>query len=77
MGVVRGRALETAEKWIDERHRVANERVINESRPIATKQYSQVADIGSDLTAQMQSNPRLARLLQLANSKRCKGMSSM
>jgi len=77
MGVVRGRALETAEKGIDERHRVANERVINESRPIATKQYSQVADIGSDLTAQMQSNPRLARLLQLANSKRCKGMSSM
>lgn len=72
-GLVRGRALEATEKTLDAEHRAANERIRQENNPTYGKLNSQTADMASDFASQMQSNPRLARLLQLANSKRCKG----
>jgi serine/threonine protein kinase len=42
---------------------------------VLTKLTSQTAGLGSDFAQQLQSNPRLARLMQLADSKHCKGGS--
>jgi len=72
-GLVRGRALEAAEKGIDARNRANNERVIKEDLPVTQKMLSQSADLGAGFGQQLQSNHRLARLVQLANSKGCKG----
>ena len=73
MGMVRGRALETAEKGIQQRHDEANAQFLKETTPNQQKQYSQMADFSADAAGEMQSNPRLARLIQLGNAKRCKG----
>jgi hypothetical protein len=72
-GLVRGRALQATEKALDAEHRANNERVVKEDTPTFSKLNGQTADFGSDFAAQMQSNPRLARLVQLANSKHCQG----
>ncbi|HEY2780632.1 MAG TPA: hypothetical protein VGI90_07650 [Steroidobacteraceae bacterium] len=72
-GLVQGRALQATEKALDAEHRANNERVVKEDTPTFSKLNGQTADLGSDMAAQMQSNPRLARLVQLANSKHCKG----
>jgi hypothetical protein len=73
LGLVRGHALDAAEKTIDERHKANNERVVKENLPVAQKMVSQTADFGADFGRQLQANPRLARLMQLADSKHCKG----
>ena len=72
-GLVRGRALQATEKTIDARNRANNERVIKEDLPVAQKMVSQTADLGGDFSQQLQANPRLARLMQLADTRHCKG----
>jgi len=73
LGLVRGHALDAAEKDITQRNDAANAQFIKETTPNQQKQYSQMADFGSDAAGEMQSNPRMARLIQLGNAKRCKG----
>jgi hypothetical protein len=54
------------------RHRTT--RLLKEAQPIEKQQVNQMAGFSSDF-AQLRSNPRLARLMQLADSKHCKGGS--
>jgi len=72
-GLVRGHALEAAEKGIEARSRANNERVMREDLPVTQKMVGQTADLGADFAEQLNSNPRLARLMQLADAKHCKG----
>jgi hypothetical protein len=72
-GLVRGRALDAVEKTLDAKDKVEKERVMREDLPTTQKMISQTADLGADFGQQLQANPRLARLMQLADSKRCKG----
>jgi hypothetical protein len=72
-GLVRGRSLQAAEKTIDERHRAKNAQLDRENAPISQGLNASMAEMGGDMAAQMQNNPRLARLLQMAQNKRCKG----
>lgn len=72
-GLVRGRALQAVEKEQTAEHNANNERVLKEAQPIAKQQVGQMAGFSSDFAQQLQSNPRLARLMQLADTKHCKG----
>ena len=72
-GLVRGRALNAVEKTLDAKHKANNDRVIKEDLPVTQQLNGQTAGLGADFAQQLQSNPRLARLMQLADSKHCKG----
>jgi hypothetical protein len=72
-GLVSGHALRAVEKTLDAQDKVEKERVMREDLPTTQKMISQTADLGADFGQQLQSNPRLARLIQLADSKHCKG----
>jgi hypothetical protein len=72
-GLVRGRSLQAVEKTIDERQRAKNARLERENAPISQGLNASMAEMGGDMAAQMQNNPRLARLMQMAQNKRCKG----
>jgi hypothetical protein len=72
-GLVRGRALNAVEKTLDAQDKAEKERVMREDLPTTQKMISQTADLGADFGQQLQANPRLARLMQLADAKRCKG----
>ena len=72
-GLVRGRAMQAAQKVVDERNAAANAQLAKEQRPTQQKMISQTSDFSSGFGSQLQSNPRLARLVQLADSKHCHG----
>jgi hypothetical protein len=72
-GLVSGHALRAVEKTLDAQDKVEKERVIREDLPTYKTMNSQTADLGSDFGQQLQSNPRLARLIQLADARHCKG----
>lgn len=72
-GLVRGRALDAAEKGVSEHDAAVNAQLVKENSPTQQKLTGQTADLGLDAAAQLQSNPRLARLTQLANARHCKG----
>jgi hypothetical protein len=72
-GLVSGRALNAVEKTLDAKDKAEKERVIREDLPTYQKMISQTAGLGADFGEQLQANPRLARLIQLADSKHCKG----
>jgi hypothetical protein len=72
-GLVRGRSLQAAEKTMTARNDAHNEKVLKETQPIEQQQVGQMAGFASGAGQQLQSNPRLARLMQLADAKRCKG----
>ena len=48
------------------------ERLEAESKPKAERQVTASANMMTDVTKQLSDNPRLARLMELANQKRCK-----
>jgi hypothetical protein len=72
-GLVRGRTLQAVEKEQMAEHDANNQRVLKEAQPLEKQQVGQMAGFSSDFAQQLQSNPRLARLMQLADSKHCKG----
>jgi hypothetical protein len=72
-GLVSGHALNAVEKTLDAQDKVEKERVMREDLPTTQKMTSQTAGLGTDFGQQLQANPRLARLMQLADSKHCKG----
>ena len=71
-GLVRGAPCR---RWRRSKRRSTtdNQRVLKEAQPMEKQQVGQMAGFSSDFAQQLQSNPRLARLMQLADSKRCKG----
>jgi len=72
-GLARGHSLDAAQKAVNEHDAAVNAQLSAEMAPTHQAMQAQVAGFGADAAAQMQSNPRLARLMQLANSMRCKG----
>ena len=72
-GLVRGRALEAADRARQARQDAHNEQLVKEQQPITQQGIGQMADFGADFAEQLKTNPRLARLLQLANTRHCKG----
>jgi hypothetical protein len=73
LGLVRGHALEAADRARQARQDAHNEKLIKEQQPVAQQQMGQMAAFGADFAEQFKSNPRLAHLMQLADSKHCKG----
>ena len=72
-GLVSGHALHAVEKTLDAQDKVEKERVMREDLPTTRKMINQTAGLGEDFGRQLQANPRLARLMQLADSRHCKG----
>jgi len=72
LGMVRGHALEATEKAVDARHRATNERLDKDNQAVARQTFGQMGDLASDAGGQLQANPRLARLMQLANARHCR-----
>jgi hypothetical protein len=72
-GLVSGHALRAVEKTLDAQDKAEKERVIREDLPAYKKMNSATADLGADFGQQLQANPRLGRLMQLADAKHCKG----
>ncbi|MBS0380007.1 MAG: hypothetical protein JSS29_16120 [Proteobacteria bacterium] len=72
-GMVRGHALQTAEKGIEARHKAVNEEVTRENTPAAQQQMAFLGDTAAQGMSEFNSNPRLARLMQLAQTRGCKG----
>lgn len=56
------------------RAKVVGKRQAEERRPTEQKLIGGVADLGMDSAQQLTSNPRLARLMQLAQAHSCKGI---
>ena len=73
LGLVRGHALEAADRARQARQDAHNEKLIKEQQPVAQQQMGQMAGFGADFAEQFKSNPRLARLMQLADTRHCKG----
>jgi len=61
-----------AEKF-DKENRAKGERMAEARAPTERKVMSSTASLMSDAGQQLTANPRMARLMQLANAKRCKG----
>jgi hypothetical protein len=72
-GLVRGHALNAVEKTLDAQDKVEKERVMREDLPTTRNMINQTAGLSADFGQQLQTNPRLGRLMQLADSKHCKG----
>jgi hypothetical protein len=72
-GLVNPNAASAAALAAQARVKVVGERQAAERRPTEQKMIGGVADLGVDAAQQLTSNPRLARLMQLAQSRGCKG----
>jgi hypothetical protein len=72
-GLVNPNAASAAAMAAQARVKAVGERQAAERRPTEQKMIGGVADLGVDAAQQLSSNPRLARLLQLAQSRGCKG----
>ena len=73
MGLVSGHALAAAEKVNSAEDRAMGRRMADESKPTDTRMMNSTADLATGAASQLSANPRLARLVQLANTHRCKG----
>jgi len=73
MGVVRGRALDAAEKTVSAQDAAMNRRMLDESKGTDTHFLDSASNLATGAAGQLTANPRLARLTQLANTHRCHG----
>jgi hypothetical protein len=62
-----------ASQKFDAENKAMGERMAKEDAPKMDRVTSNTADLMADMTSQPAANPRLARLLQLATQKNCKG----
>jgi hypothetical protein len=72
-GLVQTNTASAAAMAAQARARAVGERQAAERRPTEQKMYGGVADLGVGAAQQLASNPRLARLLQLAQARGCRG----
>jgi len=70
-GLVRGHAADAAQKQIDAQSRALGEKQMRDTAPKSQATAGSIINSGNDLTQQMQSNPRFARLMKLAMEKNC------
>jgi hypothetical protein len=71
-GVVRPRTAAVLEQEFQRQNKVTGERMAEERRPHEQRLMSTTGDFAADAGQQISQNPRLARLIQLANQKNCK-----
>lgn len=71
-GGITGTTERLAEKFAEE-NQAASERAAKETAPKAERTTSAAGTFAADAGQQLTANPRLARLVQLASEKRCKG----
>jgi hypothetical protein len=50
-----------------------NRRMLDEAKPTDTRMLNSTAALATGAASQLSANPRLARLVQLANTHRCRG----
>jgi hypothetical protein len=72
-GLVNPNTTSAAALAAQARVKAVGERQAAERRPTEQKMIGGVADLGVDAAKQLTSNPRLARLMQLAQARGCKG----
>lgn len=72
-GIVQGHAAAAAAEAAQARGRAEGARMAKESAPTDQKMMSTTSDLMGDMSKQLQANPRMARLMQLAQARRCKG----
>lgn len=72
MGMVRPNTASAAAMAGQARARAVGERQAAERRPTEQKMMGGVADVAQDAAAQLSANPRLGRLMQLAEASHCK-----
>jgi hypothetical protein len=72
-GLAGQHATEAVEAKHEAENKATGERMRAEQAPSAAKMTTATGDLAAGMTQQLQSNPRLARLMQLAQEKKCKG----
>jgi hypothetical protein len=72
-GMVQTHAVDAVGKKIEAENKARSERFAKERHPTDQKLASTTADLTSDVAGQVAANPRLARLVQLADAHHCKG----
>ena len=72
-GVVQTHKASALQQVFTAQNRATSERMAEERQPTETKMFGGTADIASSAGQQLAANPRLARLMQLAGAKHCKG----
>jgi hypothetical protein len=74
MGLVRGRAGQAVEAKQAAENEAMRKRMAAERHPTDERMTASMTTMVGDVTQQLSANPRLARLMQLANDKHCKGI---
>jgi len=72
-GLAKTNALGKVTKELDAENQQTNQRMIEEQKPTFTNMMSSTNALTADMAQQATENPRLARLMQLAQMKRCRG----
>lgn len=72
-GTVRGRSAETLQQSFQAQDKAMGERMNAERRPTEQKMNTQIAGLAANAGSEVKANPRLARLLQLAQMRNCQG----
>ncbi len=72
-GLVQGHATDAAATAAQQRVRREGERMMKESKSTNDRLLDSTANLATEMTRQVQSNPRAARLMQLANARGCRG----
>jgi hypothetical protein len=73
MGVVRPNTAGKLAEEFQKENKVTGERMAKERKPTETKMINQTSDMASDMAQQLNANPRMAKLMQLAQARKCKG----
>ena len=71
-GLAKGVASQAAEKEIDASDKAMGERMAAERKPTEQKMNMYTADTATNASRDLTNNPRIAKLIQMANAKRCK-----
>jgi hypothetical protein len=73
LGGLTGATTRLAEKF-DAENKAMGERMAKESAPKVERTTNATGEIVADMGKQLTENPRLARLMQMASAKKCKGL---
>jgi len=72
-GLVQGHAAAAAQQAADARNRVEGEKIMKETQPDAQRLTGAVGNTSAEMSQELRSNHRYARLVQLAGARNCKG----
>jgi hypothetical protein len=72
-GLVRGNAVAATQAAQDVRNKAVSERMLKEQLPKEQRMTTATGNVAQDMSQSLTSNPRYARLVQLAGARNCKG----